>query len=510
MPVQIKLYITGAGQMPSRYKTLESDIREKLDEYSQPPEACSSTRCTIPQGDQEMQDALTGRGIQAFVEQSIEKDEMSAKLIWSAMTIAYLDRPLEVMPQLRVEQMPIFEYDVMLRIQRLLRERDPIVAMVAPKQEVDQQTAFQYLAQGMQPPPPVDKYRGVEQVLGQLRNDVRRVELSESSPLPADADVLLVLNPRDLNARQAYEINRALSNGMNTMIAVQMHEYSHQVAGAGQISVATRSFRTGLDGMLEEFGCGLNNDHLFDMHCPSISMPVAAGRGRIAFESFKLPFLINLNGEQMDRDVPLTSQLSSLQLNGATVLETDPSRMADLGLEATTLITTSDKAWRNPYSDGLVPASHLDPGLAEVEPGLPLAMMIQGEFPDAFAGTEAPAWPAADPQAPTPPQPESDAGPAPLVPAQAKLLLMGAASLFDDENIRNEQNMLALINAVDALAGSDDLAKIRSKALFRPRINEVSEQAKLGYKLFVLVLVPLLIIGYGFMRAASRRKEVTR
>ena len=133
VPVQIKLYITGAGQMPSRYKTLESDIREKLDEYSHASGGLLQYSIHDPQSDPEMQASLNGRGIQSFVEQSIEKDEMSAKLIWSAMTIAYLNRPLEVMPQLRVEQMPIFEYDVMLRIQRLLRERDPIVLPLRTK-----------------------------------------------------------------------------------------------------------------------------------------------------------------------------------------------------------------------------------------------------------------------------------------------------------------------------------------------------------------------------------------
>ena len=65
-----------------------------------------------PQDDEEMQKTLGAKGIRPFQVQSIEKDEMGIKLIWSAMTIAYKDKPEEVLPQVLPQSLASLEQDV--------------------------------------------------------------------------------------------------------------------------------------------------------------------------------------------------------------------------------------------------------------------------------------------------------------------------------------------------------------------------------------------------------------
>ena len=81
--------------------------------------------------------------------------------------------------------------------------------------------------------------------------------------------------------------------------------------------------------------------------------------------------------------------------------------------------------------------------------------------------------------------------------------------MFDDNILAAHQNALLVLNAVDYLAGSTELLSIRSKTLTQRMIRPTQEGEKLAWRLFVVLLVPLLIAVYGIVRASIRRKNAT-
>ncbi|HPF35331.1 MAG TPA: GldG family protein [Candidatus Krumholzibacteria bacterium] len=510
VPVQVKLYVTGEDQMPTELKTLERDVTDKLRDYASASDGMIQFSVHDPQDDEEMQDALTQRGIRPFQVQSIDKDEIGVKLIWSAMTIAYKDKPEEVIPQVLPQSLANLEYELVSRVYRLTRDRQPVVALVAPKQEVDQQTAMMYLQQGMQPPEPVDVYTGVAQILQQEHYTVRRVKLTANFRIPEDADALVVLNPHGLDARQAFEINRALSNGLNTLLAVQLHAYDYQPGPRGDFIVSGASQTTGLEDMLAGLGVTVDTRHLCDESNQMLSVPRTQNVGGLRFqtnEPVRKPIQIWVNESTINQDAPMTGRIANLLYLWGTALETDGDVLASHGLEQEVLFTASDRAWRVPFQDGMVPGSAFNASGKSMEPGLPLAVRLSGEFPDTFNATGAPAWAAAPgAEAPDP----ADDRIAPLAPAAAQLVVVGCAKMFDDMALQAGQNPLLLINAVDNMVHGDDLVSIRSKILTQRVIRPVSDREKLAFRIFVTALVPCLIAAYGLFRAAARRKEVTR
>ena len=136
-------------------------------------------------------------------------------------------------------------------------------------------------------------------------------------------------------------------------------------------------------------------------------------------------------------------------------------------------------------------------------------MLVEGQFPDTFEGREVPAWPAAtvpegemlDPLAAGP------LTPAPVTPLPGTMFLVGGAKMFDDNILAAQQNALLLLNAVDYLAGSHELLAIRSKTLTQRVIKPVPASQKMAWRRFAVLLVPVGLAVFGFMRAGVRRRD---
>ena len=136
----------------------------------------------------------------------------------------------------------------------------------------------------------------------------------------------------------------------------------------------------------------------------------------------------------------------------------------------------------------------------------PLAVLVEGTFPDTFEGQDIPQWPAVPTAEGEMPEPVID-NPAPVTPAAGQLLVIGSAKMFDDGVIAAPQNALLLLNAVDYMAGSQELLSIRSKILTNRVLKPVSAASKLFWRFIAVLLVPLVLTIFGITRSTMRRKE---
>jgi len=515
VPVQVKLYITPEDRMPTELRNLGRDISDKLRDYERASDGMIEYAIFNPQDDEEMQNSLSTKGIRPFQVQSVDKDEIGVKLIWSAMTIAYKDYPEEILPQVLPQSLANMEYEVVSRVYRLTHEEKPKVAIYAPAKEVDQQLAMMYLQQGMQPPAPEDVYSNLRQLLEQEHFQVVPVDLTKESRIPDDAAVLMIMNPVDLNDRQVYEINRALSNGLPTILAMQAHEYEYSPARRGGFTMNAHGTSSGLEEMLGKFGVSLVQDHFMDSSLQVLSIPRTQNMGGLRFqtsEPVRAPIQILVTESQMNAESPLTNRISNLLYLWGTPLAINDSELARQDLTVTNLMTSSDRCWSEEYNDGVVPGSHFSESNKEFLGPQPLGVLIEGEFPDSFESFPLPDWPAdpaaaATPVGEEPPAPEQDDFIAGLDPTPTRLLVFGSAKMFDNSIIQAGQNALLLLNTLDYLAHGEDLISIRTKMLTQRVIKPVEAGQKLFWRLIVTALVPVALAIYGFIRVGVRRKE---
>jgi ABC-type uncharacterized transport system involved in gliding motility auxiliary subunit len=261
VPVQVKLYITPADKMPTQLRNLERDITEQMRNFEQVGGGMLQFSVYNPQDDEQMQEALAGKGISPFQVQSIDKDEMGIKLIWSAITIAYKDKPEEILPRVLPQNLAALEQDIIGPIYRLTRERTPKIAIFGPRKEIDQQMAMMYLQQGMQPPEPQEQFARLGELLEQGHYEAVPVQLTQDSPIPEDVDCLIVMAITPLQERQVWEINRALRRGLPVIMGVQAHEYGYAPGRSGGWTISGQDLDTGLDPMLAALGLTVGKDH---------------------------------------------------------------------------------------------------------------------------------------------------------------------------------------------------------------------------------------------------------
>lgn len=513
VPVQVKLYITPADKMPKQYKNLERDITEQMSNFQQVSQGKLQFSVHNPQDDDEMQQNLAAKGIQPFQVRSMEKDQIDLKRIWSGITIAYKDKPEEVLPQVLPRSLPALEQDIIGPVYRLTREGDPKVAVFGPKKAVDQQMAMMYLQQGMQPPEPQPQFDRISDLLKQGHYQAVNVDLTPDSLVPDDASALIVMANTPLNQRQVYEINRTLERGVPVILGMQAHEYGYSPAQGGRgWDITAQPVDTGLEGMLAQIGLTVSEDHFMDLNMEVIDLPREVNMGGLRMkttEPVKLPMQIQVPESQMSQDSGLTNRIAKIFYFWGTPVLTDEPTLKENDLQATALIHSSPNVWEAPFSEGRLPGSLFSPQGKTMLGAQPLAVLVTGQFPDTFDGQDIPQWPAtptADGESPPPPA----ADPAPVTPAPGQLLVIGSAKMFDDGVIAAPQNALLLLNAVDYLAGSKDLLSIRSKTLTNRVLKPVQASTKLFWRFVAILLVPIILAIFGITRATMRRKDAAR
>lgn len=510
VPVQVKLYITPGDKMPNQFKNLERDITEQMRNFEQVSEGMLQFSVHNPQDDEEMQKNLGAKGVQPFQVRSMEKDQIDLKRIWSAITIAYMDKPEEVLPQVLPQSLPALEQEVIGPVYRLTQEGKPKVAVFAPKKEIDQQLAMAYLQQGMQPPEPQFVYGRISDLLSQGHYEAVPVDLTARSLVPEDAAALIVMATTGLNQRQVFEINRTIRRGVPVIMGVQAHEYGYSPSQGGRgWEITAQPVETGLEAMLASMGITVTEDHFMDMNMEVIELPREVNLGGMRMqtsEPVKLPMQIKVPESQMSQKSGLTNRIAQVFFLWGTPVLTEAATLQKYNLQATNLIHSSGNVWQEAFSEGRLPGSLFSPQDKTMLGPQPLAVLVEGQFPNTFGGAETPQWPVVPNEDGTMPQPVNDT-PEPVSPAPGKLLVLGSAKMFDDGVIAAPQNALLLLNAVDYMAGNQDLLSIRSKILTSRVLKPVSTSSKLFWRFVSVLLVPLLLTIFGISRSAMRRKE---
>lgn len=505
VPVRIRYYVTSEDKMPSAMKTLERDVTHKLREFRH-----ASDNFVFEVIDPELtglEEALKQKNISKVVVRQIEKERAESTAVWSAMTITYLDRKEEVLPSVEPDSLPSLEYELISRILRMTQNPDdrPTVAIFAGESMPSEQEIMAAVRSGRSFPPGRSLYGAVEQILRSNPSlSIVTTRVTAADPIPEDADLLLVLGPRDLTDRQRFELNRALRGGLPMIVAVQTATMDAEVNDRSQLQFQPGEVKPGINEWLGDLGAPVDTGILLDPNAYPLSYRIRMGGFGVQVES-AAPLHIQVTSDQFDRGSPLTaSQPYLLYLWGSRV-KLDPAKLTAHGLKSTTLARSSDGSWVIPFRVTPLTSIDLKTATGDAIGTHPLAVMLEGTFPDTYAGKEIPDWPEHE-------HDHGDAAPVETMPEPkaTRLLVIGSGIMFEDDVVTQLQpasvNVTFMINAVEAMSMGEDLIRIRSKQRADRPLKKLTPMQMLGVRAAMLLAVPLLLAIAGGVRAIVRAR----
>lgn len=539
VPIEITYYVTPKSKMPTAMKTLEQDVADKLKEFQNlnknikvnvvdPTKGIEDVGINekdtteLAQKIQEKVEVLQNKGIVPFNAQSIERDSFNIKRIYSAISISYLDKKEEVIPQVVPQNLNTLEYELVSRIYRMTLNEKPKVALFSPVEYPDPRLKDPAMRKiimqmGQQLPPPHDNYSMIATSLRQQGYDVRKVELTEDSSIPDGTKTLIILKPDNLNERQRYEVNKALASGTNLLIAVQTYNYTYTPDHRRGVQVTPIKIESGVNPLLSSFGITVSDQILMDANHETLAIPSREEVGIFSViqnQPVRLPMHIRVLDKNMNKEVSITDQLDALFYLWGTALDVDSKKIQDLQLQSKTLAYSGNTTWTIPGKTETITKTDITSDLHDIKPNLPLAVLIEGKFPFVYKGKDIPKWEEQSssknpiPDTSEEKEEKNTEGLAPEIENMpAKAIIIGCAEMFNDHVITAAGNPLFFLNAIDALTLGEELIDIRSKGKGAEYIDELSSGTKLFYKCFTVIFIPLVWIIVGIVRTYIRRRR---
>ncbi|WP_062194755.1 Gldg family protein [Caldimonas taiwanensis] len=206
--------------------------------------------------------------------------------------------------------------------------------------------------------------------------------------LSAEADVLLVLSPENLDDRQRFSIDQFLMRGGSVVLATSPFQVE---VGA---SLTARRQTSGLEDWLAHHGLRIDAQMVLDERNAALPVPVQRSVGGLTVREIRMlpyPHFPDLRDDGLDPHHPITAALRQLTLNWASPIEVDEARQA--GRQVARLLHSSPASWVSDSLDVLPDyRRHPETGFAvqgERGPRL-LAVALEGRFESFYRGKDAP------------------------------------------------------------------------------------------------------------------------
>ncbi|HVU08662.1 MAG TPA: Gldg family protein [Verrucomicrobiae bacterium] len=465
-PVTVRFYCTQGATPTAETVYLQDYAREVsdlLDEYREASHGKIIIQKLDPEPDSDAEDSARLDGLEP---ESLSTGDQ----FYLGLAVSQLDAKQTV--PLTPDRERLLEYDISRAISRVVNPEKPVVGVMsalpvfgAPANPMMQQMG----QQGSQP----------WQIINELTGDytLRQVPM-DADKIDADIKVLLVIHPGGISDAAQFAIDQFILRG-GKLIAFLDPLNIVAERSQGQMMPQEGANASTLDKLLKAWGIEFQTGKaVADLN---FKMQLAGQNG----QPMEAPAFLNVNGEGLNTNDIITSELSDVWLPIAGAFTGEPVA----GLQKTVLLkSTADSE----LADAFMANLSGDEILQNFKSGgvqYPLAIELTGKFKTAFPDDE----PAQGTNAP----PKNVAALKESAVANTVILVGDADMLANDFSLRTEDTPFGTLavalngnlnfaeNAIEQLAGGSNLIAVRSRAVAdRPFtvIKKMEAQAQTEYQ----------------------------
>jgi len=466
-PVKIRFYYTQGEATPVALKTFAQRVEDLLSEFR----SASNGKITVekynPLPDSDAEEAANVDGIEGQQLNTGEK-------FYLGLSVGQFDDKVAI-PVLTPERERLLEYDLTRAVARVSSAKKPVVGVMS---------AVPVFGRGLSPLA-MQEQKGLTEpwvLISELKRDFDLKEVSMTTEkIDPDVKVLLVIHPRDISEVTQYAIDQFIMRGGKLIAFMDPYMYFDQQRDMQNPLGGTQAGQSSLYALLKAWGLDM------DMTKVIADLTYASGAGPRL-----LPTLLNLTGNALNSEDPVTSQVGTLlyafggNFKGKTVE----------GLNMTVLAKSSAN---NMPVDLIIATLTGEPSTKGFQPTnaeQPLAIRLSGKFKSAFPDGK-PKDPFADmkkdkekpdeakkPETVEPHLKEAKEENTVVLVADADMLTDNAAVDIQDVFgqrvvVPRNGNLNFAQSLVEQLASDQNLISLRSRAAFtRPLIVVKNMEAK--------------------------------
>ena len=364
-------------------------------------------------------------------------------------------------------------------------------------------------------------------ILTEQNYSIKPVNLKEKN-ISESLGTLIIARPTEaFTEYELFQIDQFLMHGKS--LALFVDSFREVMPGRQQSMSFNQGpvylpINTGLEKVLKHYGINIKKSYVMDENCYKQELPQQLGGGQRLI--YFAPFIKN---KFINKDVNFMKNIKRLIAIKVSPLEIDKERIEKNGLTAHRLFASSEKSWEMSGQINLNPM-FISPPPADKMKSLPLAYILEGQFPSYFAGKPLPAKKApenkkdkTDDKHQITSQGKNPGIDSPKIESegefisrskQAKIFIISSSDMLTDNVLDKEgrsSNAVFVMNVLDYLNNREEIAVMRSKEQRFNPLQESGAATRTLIKSFNIAGLPILVVIFGLFvlfRRHSRKKRI--
>jgi ABC-type uncharacterized transport system involved in gliding motility auxiliary subunit len=362
------------------------------------------------------------------------------------------------------------------------------------------------------------------QALTSQNYSIKELNLKDAR-IPDSLNCLMIAGPTEsFTDYDLWQIDQFLMRGKNLALFLDAFK---EVMPPNQQSRFNQPPRyvpldTGLEKLLDHYGIRIKKSYVMDENCYRQRVSAQFGGGERAI--YFAPIIKN---QFINNKLGFMRNIKGLVAMKISPLELDEERIKGSGLNAIKLFSSSDKSWEMSGRINLNPMFIRPPQSSDEQQSLPIAYILEGEFPSYFAGKPIPERKEENPESekedakePEEKKPDIDLSKIEgeggfLSKGKAgKIFLMASSEMLKD-NMLDEKgrspNAMFIMNVLDFMNNRKEIALMRSKEQRFNPLDDTEAGTKTFVKSFNVAGLPVVVVLFGLLvwfRRHSRKKRI--
>ncbi len=347
--------------------------------------------------------------------------------------------------------------------------------------------------------------------------------------IPGGLSSMVIAGAKEsFSEHELYQIDQFIMKGGS--LAVFMDPFNETKPQGGNAMMAQFQqpvhvpLNTGLEKLMSHYGFNTRKSIVLDENSFKQRMPQSYGGGERP-----IYFAPVIKNELISKEVEFLQNIKGLVMLKSSPVEIDEEKIAEYGLKAIRLFSSSDRSWEMSGNINLNPVALNPPANKDSFRSIAMAYTLEGSFPSYFADKPVPVKNDTDGEEVKETPPEQEAGNTGMDMSAvtgsnvtirkgkpARIFLIGTSGILGDNVIDEEgktPNAQFVMNVIDYLNNREETAVMRSKTQRFNPVKTVSPATKTTVKTFNIAGLPVLVIIAGIIvwsRRSARKRNIRR